>query len=206
MFERGDRSKCRAGQRHLQPDARTARIGTWRPRIRGQHPHSCEQFRRMLGHLGLSPYALARPITFVDVVYGGSTSTVLYDMLRAWIEQERQPWSVIRCNLRFAGVTSRTKTSPSTFHCHQYADWTRQLPARSVRNVSLDRYLWSYLADNQIKLNRSFRPRDRLTGIDGPDDGERARQAEPWLRALIAHPGRFTTADWCRRLSWSAGP
>jgi len=63
--------------------------------------------------------------------------------LRVWIDQECEPWNVIRRKLRFIGVTSRAKTSPNTFRWHQHAEWTRQLPARSVRNVSLDHRVWS---------------------------------------------------------------
>jgi len=149
-----------------------------------------EQFRRILDGLGLSPHALARrdrPITFVDVVDRGSTFTTLYDMLWAWIGQEREPWNVIRRKLRFIGVTSRAKTSPNTFRWHQHAEWTRQLPARSVRNVSLDHRVWSYLANSQIKLNRTFRPQDWLAEVDGPDHGERTRQALAEALAIVEH-------------------
>jgi hypothetical protein len=165
------------------------RIGNqWRPG-RITHPQR-EQFRWILHDLGLSPHALARgdrPATFVDVVHGGSTFTELYELLRAWIEQEREPWRVIRRKLRFVGVTSRKKTSPNSFRWQQHAEWTRQLPARSVRNVSLDRFVWSYLGDNQIKLNRSFRPRDWLADIDGPDHGERVRLALAEALAIVEH-------------------
>jgi hypothetical protein len=165
------------------------RVGNrWRPGPITQPQR--ERFLCILDDLGLSPYALARrdrPVTFVDVVDGGSTFTKLYELLRTWIEQEREPWSVIRRKLRFTGVTSRKKTSPNTFRWQQHADWTRQLPARSVGNVSLDRFAWSYLADNQVKIKRSFRPQDWLADTDGPAHDERARQALLEALAVVAH-------------------
>lgn len=165
------------------------RVGDqWRP---GRISHSQrEQARHILADLGLSPYALARrdrPATFIDVVDGGSTFTRLYGLLRAWIADEREPWSVIRRNLRFIGVTSRTKTSPNTFRWQQTAEWTRDLPARSVLNVSLDRIVWSYLGNSQVKLTRTFRPDNWLADADGPQRGEHTAAALAEALAIVEH-------------------
>lgn len=62
------------------------------------------QARRILGSLGVTPRGLARrqrPVTFVDVVYRGSTFTELFDLLRTWIDGEREPWPVIRRKVRY---------------------------------------------------------------------------------------------------------
>jgi hypothetical protein len=138
----------------------------------------------------LTPHALARrdrPAVLVDVVYRGATFTELFTLLRDWIDQEHQPWPVIRRKLRFLGVTSRTKTSPNTYRWHQHATWTRQLPATAVINVSLHPWVWSYFGDHQIKLTRSLRP-DRWTDVaQGPGRDERTRQALAEAAALVAY-------------------
>jgi hypothetical protein len=160
---------------------------------------SCAQIaqaRRLLAELGLSPHALARrdrPVAFVDVVYSGSTFTKLYKLLRDWVETDRESWSVIRRKVRFVGVTSRTKTSPKTHRWQQHAAWTRELPARSVINVSLDRFVWSYLGDSQTKLTRTFRPEAWLADADGPERGEGTSQALAEAVALVEY-GRTGSA------------
>jgi hypothetical protein len=171
------------------------RVGDqWRP---GRISHDQrEKARHVLDSLGLSPYALARrdrPATFVDVVHGGSTFTKLYGLLRPWINREREPWNVIRRKLRFVGVTSRTKTSPNTFRWQQAAEWTRDLPSRAVLNVSLDRFVWSYLADSQVKLTRTFRPEQWLADADGPQHGEHTPKALAEALAIVEH-GRTSSA------------
>lgn len=104
-------------------------------------------------------------------VYCGSAFTELFNLLRTWIDDDGEPWPVIRRKLRFVGVTSRTKTSPNTYRWQQHAAWTRQLPARAVVNVSLQPFVWSYFGDHQTKLTRI---------------GRDPALAQPWLRALVA--------------------
>jgi hypothetical protein len=163
-------------------------FGTWRRR--SLTPGELAGARRMLAAVDVTPRALARrgrPVAFVDVVSRGATFTELFELLREWIDDERQPWPVIRRKLRFIGVTSRTKTSPNTNRWQQHAAWTRTLPARAVVNVSLNPRVWSYFADSQIKLTRSFGPEDWLAAADGPGRGERTRHAMAEAAALVAH-------------------
>jgi hypothetical protein len=146
--------------------------------------------RRVLAEVGVTPYALARrirPVTFVDVVAEGSTFTELFDLLDGWITESREPWDVIRRKLRFVGVTRRGKTSPNTWRWQQHAEWTRQLPAGSVVNVSLDRVVWSYFGDHQTKLTRSFRPDRWLIPDERPDRDDRARQALAEAVAVVTY-------------------
>jgi hypothetical protein len=159
-------------------------------RIGPMHPGHLRRLRLMLTELGLHPRCLARrrrPATFVDVVSAGSTYTMLYSLLRGWIEQEREPWAVIRRKLRFIGVTPRKRTSPKTYRWKQSEPWTRELPARSVLSVSVDWPVWAHLADHQVKLTRSFRPDDWLADAEGPARGERAAQALAEAVALVEH-------------------
>jgi hypothetical protein len=145
---------------------------------------------RVLTELGVTPHALARrtrPMTFVDVVDGGSTFTELFHLLHDWITVAREPWDVIRGKLRFVGITVRRTTSPNTWRWQQHAEWTRRLPAGAVVNVLLDRFAWSYLGDYQTKLTRSFRPDRWLATADGPDRTDRTRQALAEAVALVTY-------------------
>jgi hypothetical protein len=159
-------------------------------RRRALTPAEQAQARHVLTEVEVSPYLLARrarPVTFVDVVHGGTTFTELFDLLRGWIDEERQPWPVIRRKLRFVGVTSRTKTSPNTYRWQQHAPWTRELPARAVVNVSLHPWVWTYLGDHQVKLTRSYRPDRWLADAEGPNRDERTRSALAEAVALVAY-------------------
>lgn len=143
-------------------------------------PSERRQAREILASLGASPNDLARrdrPLAFVDVVHAGSTFTELFDLVRDWVEEEREPWPVIRKKVRFVGVTSRTKTSPNTWRWRQHAPWTDQLPANAVVNVSLDPCAWSYFGNYQTKLHRTFRPKDWVADIEGPQRDDKTRTA-----------------------------
>jgi hypothetical protein len=148
------------------------------------------QGRHFLATVGLTPHALARrdrPAVLVDVVDGGATFTELFTLIRDWVDEEREPWPVIRRKLRFVGVTSRRKTSPNTYRWQQHASWTRRLPAAAVVNVSLQSGVWSYFGDHQVKLTRSLRP-DRWTAeADGPGRDEHTRQALAEAAALVSY-------------------
>jgi hypothetical protein len=87
--------------------------------------------RELLADIGVTPAALARqPVTFVDVVSAGGTFGELFQLLDEWIDETREPWDVVRRQLRFVGVTIRRKTSPNTWRWQQHASWTTRLPAR----------------------------------------------------------------------------
>ncbi|GIF49602.1 hypothetical protein DFJ67_4114 [Asanoa ferruginea] len=172
------------------------RVGTPpRSRQRPLTPGEQAQLRRIMGTLDLTPRALARrarPATFVDVVAEGRTFSELFTLLRDWTDEDREPWSVIRRKLHFIGVTAQEKTSPNTYRWQQHAPWTTQLPAKSVINVSLHWMVWGYLAGNQIKLTRTFRPDRWLAEAAGPERGEQTREALAEAAALVAY-GRSRT-------------
>ncbi len=175
--------------------ARQGAVAAGRWRRRPLDAGEVRRARRILAASGLAPRSLARrsrPATFADVVHAGSTFTELFTLLRDWIAEDRAQWDVIRRKLRFVGVTVRRKTSPNTFRWQQHASWTRLLPARAVVNVSLDWPAWTYLADQQVKLTRSFTPERWLADAAGPDHGEPARQALAEAVALVGY-GRSVT-------------
>lgn len=167
---------CRLPFSFARPAARTGRWWQARPLSTAERARA----RRLLGELGLAPAALARrarPVVFVDVVSHGSTFTELFALLREWADEDRAPWAAIRRKVRFIGVTKRGKTSPNAYRWHQHAAWTSELPAAAVRNVSVDVRVWRYLADNQVKLTRSFTPELWLAEAGGPERNEAHRPA-----------------------------
>lgn len=150
-------------------------------------PGQVARAREVCAVAGVTPESLARrPVSFVDVVSTGSTFGELFKLLDMWIDETREPWDVVRGQLRFVGVTMRGKTSPNTWRWHQHADWTARLPGRAVVNVSLPLAEWRYFADFQTKLTRSFRPADWLAENDGPGGtnapGKRLRKPSRWSR------------------------
>lgn len=127
---------------------------------RGLSPAELSQLRANLAASGITPSGLAardRPLVLVDLVHEGSTFGNLHRELRAWIDEERAAWNVIRRKVRYLGITVREHTSPNTRRWQQHAEWTRELPASAVRNVSVFGPLWRYLADRQYKTEPSFR-------------------------------------------------
>ncbi|MBC9715412.1 hypothetical protein H9Y04_22950 [Streptomyces sp. TRM66268-LWL] len=148
------------------------------------------RFREHLAAAGLSPYALARrkrSIALVDVVDSGSTFSVVHGQLRAWIEESREPWPVIRRNLRYVGVTPRGKPSPNHSRWHQDLDWVRTLPADHVVSVSMHGCVWREMADHEPKLTGWF-PSWRWLDADQLPGVVRHRNVAPALtraRALV---------------------
>ena len=98
-----------------------------------------------------------RDAAFVDVVGYGATFGSLLAALEHWGADERANLPVIRRKLRFVGLTIEQKTSPNTMRWWQHAAWTRSLPPSAVTNVSIDRYLFHYLAGWQAKTNETHR-------------------------------------------------
>ena len=153
--------------------------------------------RGILGDAGLTPQSLARghrPVALVDLVAEGGTFGNLFQVLRDWIADEREAWSVIRRKLRFVGITGRRPTSPNTWRWQQAADWPGQLPARNVTGVTIDERTWQYFAAQQVKLTRSFTPKMWTADEpDGPRHDELTRAALAEAVALVTHGRRRET-------------
>jgi hypothetical protein len=152
-------------------------------------PAETRQLRTNLAAAGLDPSELARgrrPVVFVDIVSTGTTFENLHRELRGWAMDQRAAWDVIRRKLHFVGITRRTHTSPNTWRWQQHADWTADLPARAIRNISLDTTVFSYFADRQVKLAPSFaRWYWSDTGVTSPDHTAVTRQALAEAVALV---------------------
>jgi len=147
------------------------------------------QLRTNLTAEGLAPAELmrGRPTVFVDLVHQGSTFENLYAVLRRWIDDEHAQWDVIRRQLRFIGITWRTKTSPNTWRWQQHADFADELPAAAIRNVPLDGRIWSYFGDHQSKTAASFRRTQWSdSAVTEPRRDERTRSALAEAVRLVA--------------------
>ena len=167
-------------------------------------PGEVKQWRVNCAARGLAPAVLARtvrPVAICDLVHAGRTFADLYLLLRAWVEDEDEPWSVVRRKLRFVGIVRRGKTSPKTWRWHQAASWTRELPPKAVVNVSLEPWVWSYLGDHQPKLTASF-TRARWAKHDlAPDRSEATRRALHEAERLTTYArSRQGRADLVRHL------
>jgi len=152
-------------------------------------PAEVAQLRANLAAHGLAPAELARgsrPITFVDVVSSGGTFGHLLDILRGWAAVERADWPAIRRRIRIVGLTWRRPTSPKTYRWHQHAEWVRDLPTGSIRNVSVEPAVLSYLANDQPKLTRSF-GRDAWAAeeVRSPVHDDRTRRALAEAVAIV---------------------
>ncbi len=151
------------------------------PLLGALRPAEVAQLRANLAAHGLAPETLARgtrPVTFVDVVSSGGTFGHLVGILRGWTADARGNWPAVRRRIRIVGLTWRVPTSPKTRRWHQHAAWVRDLPAGSIRNVSVEPGVLSYLANDQPKLTPSFR-RDRWAAEDvrEPAHDHRTRRA-----------------------------
>lgn len=145
------------------------------------HPAEVAQLRANLAAHGLSPAALARgsrPIVFADVVSTGRTLKQLLDVLRDWAADDRADWPAVLRRVRIVGLTRRKRTTPNTYRWQQHAGWVRDLAPGAIRNVSVQPALFSYLADHQPKLTRSF-GRDLWAAEDvrSPARDDRTRRA-----------------------------
>jgi hypothetical protein len=154
-------------------------------------PDERAQLRADLTASGITPAGLAardRPLVLVDLVHEGTTFGHLHRELRAWIDEERAAWNVIRRKLRYLGVTARRHTSPNTWRWQQHAEWTRELPASSVGNVSVFGPLWRYLGERQARVEPPFR-RARWSdpGVAVPRHDDRTREALSEALSLRAH-------------------
>ncbi|OXM62523.1 hypothetical protein CF165_34285 [Amycolatopsis vastitatis] len=158
--------------------------------LRGRlHPAEVAQLRANLSAHGLSPAALARgarPIVFADVVSTGGTMKQLLDILRDWAGDERADWPAVLRRVRIVGLTRRRRTSPNTYRWQQHAGWVRDLVPGAIRNVSVESALFSYLADYQVKLTRSF-GRDLWAddGVRDPGRDDNTRRALAEAVAIV---------------------
>jgi hypothetical protein len=128
--------------------------------IRHDHPQRLAALYDHLAAVHLDPPSLSTrgPTAFVDLVASGATFGQFVDVLLGWtLELGVDPAAVVR-NIRFVGITRRTKTSPKTFRWQQHAPWLAQFARSAVKNVSIPGRLWDYLGNSQAKIAVSNPP------------------------------------------------
>ena len=130
--------------------------------LRQRYPHAMPAMREYMTALRLNPEGIATgrpPVAFVDLVYSGSTFINLMTLLRNWSFEDGFDWPLVNGRIRLIGITIRTKTSPKTWRWQQKNEKLQALSVKSVKNVSMDTGLWSYLGNDQKKLTESYPPR-----------------------------------------------
>ncbi|MFI5608089.1 hypothetical protein [Amycolatopsis sp. NPDC051903] len=160
------------------------------PLLGPMRPGETAQLRANLAGAGVSPAGLAaggRPVVFTDLVHSGGTFRTFVALLRDWAADDGVAWGEVRRRLRFVGITSREATSPKTWRWQQHADWTADLPASAVQNVSLDGDVWRYFGNWQPKLTRSFtRKRWSAEEARAPRHDDKTREALAEAQAVVA--------------------
>lgn len=143
---------------------------SWEPRVRlmnvsiraeadERNTAAIEGFRAVARDVGFAPRALLhsdRPIALVDVVASGGTYGALAGMITGWAREEGVDVPGVRRKLRFIGLTKRKHTSPNTWRWQQHNDWVGDFPASAIKNVSLPRALWGYIANFQPKVAKTY--------------------------------------------------
>ena len=124
-------------------------------------PQALPAIHAQLAAAGLAPDHIQRrehPVALVDLVLDGFTFGNLVDLWLDWARSEGIDPAAIRRRLRFIGITEQKKTSPKTWRWQQHAAWTRQFRPGMIKNISIDYFLWTYLADQQPKVQPSNPP------------------------------------------------
>ena len=117
-------------------------------------PHALRALRAQHEAFGLHPAAIAtapRPVAFVDLVWHGRTFGQLSAFLSRWARDKGVDVHAVRRRLRWVGITERTKNSPNTWRWFQQVEWATEYPRTALRGVSVDRWFWTYLGDDQAK-------------------------------------------------------
>jgi hypothetical protein len=177
-------------------------ISLWSTTVEDLSPEQIAGFREHARVVGIDPAAIAlrdHATAFIDVVASGGTMAAITTLLVQWARDEGVDVRKLRDQLRFVGLTRRTKTSPNTWRWHQHAEWARELAPSAFKNVSMPPRLWSHLADQQPKVSRRHPPSEW-----SPDHTPRATHDPEQLEALALaralHEAGLTREE---RESWS---
>lgn len=126
--------------------------------VRRRYPAEFAVLKARFAAAGLAPRDLAaRGVSkaFVDVVARGITFAFICDMLKDWSREEGVDWASVRRNIRFVGLTRRTKNSPNTWRWLQKKPWTDARDRPEARSLSISYYLWYVWGDAQEKMTPS---------------------------------------------------
>jgi hypothetical protein len=124
-------------------------------------PKGFEAFKAHFTALGLDPLSVKNStdkINLVDVVSSGGTFGELYAFYKRWAQSLHEDVPAVLRKLRFLGVVFRTKNSPHTDRWQQNVEWTKELSHQALKNISVERTFWYWIANYQAKMARSNRP------------------------------------------------
>jgi hypothetical protein len=127
-------------------------------RVAGENPQAFAALASYFAAERLDPNAIAtraKAVTFIDVVFSGSTFGDLVGYLKLWNKQHQGDWNSVQRRLRFVGLTQRKKTSPKTWRWQQHQDWLAWVPDTNVKNVSVPRWAWEWMGGGLPKLTPS---------------------------------------------------
>ncbi len=130
--------------------------------VQTKYPKSFQALKRYFEELDIDPVSIKSnklPTSFADVVYEGGTYEQIFEFLHNWSYEIQNDASSMKNKLRFVGVTERKKSSPNTWRWQQQKDWTKNLKSSNIKNVSIDYWFWTHIADSQPKVTKSFRPK-----------------------------------------------
>lgn len=140
-----------------------------RRRVLGD-PGLRRQMQANLSALGLHPDDLQRGrggIAFVDLVFAGGTFANLAVLFRAWTTEVGAQWDVVRTRLRFVAITPERRPCPGLRRLQNEASGLELVPRSAVTQISVERGMWTYLGEDQPKVERRFHLR-RWSEVDGP--------------------------------------
>ncbi|MCJ8274148.1 MAG: hypothetical protein MJK04_32715 [Psychrosphaera sp.] len=130
--------------------------------IKSEWPKAFPALKNHFTDLGLSPKQIIgapNGICFCDLVSEGGTFENLFAFVKQWALEEKCDFPALTKKLSFLGITGQTKNSPNTWRWQQHADWVKAHNKISVKNVSIDRQLWDYLGNRQIKVSNANPPK-----------------------------------------------
>lgn len=164
-------------------------------------PKSYQALKAHFQDIGISPeQIIATPngICFCDLVCDGYTYENLFSFIKKWALEENSDFPAIERKLSFIGITSKTKNSPNTWRWQQEADWVKEHNKLSIKNVSIECSLWSYLGNVQHKVSNTNPPKrwskdDVLLPPRKEDNIRALKQAYDIYHAALQHKLSFAS-------------
>lgn len=129
--------------------------------IKKKFPGAYDFLKEHFIEMGVSPKQIVSEhngVCFSDLVAWGGTFQRLFEFIQAWCFEENHDFPAIVSKLSFVGITQRTKNSPNTWRWQQNADWVKGHNKLTIKNVSIQRELWDYLGNRQVKVAKTNSP------------------------------------------------
>ncbi len=155
--------------------------------VKEKNPKSYDTLKRYFEELLLDPVSIKSnriPTSFADVVFNGGTYEQIFLFLNNWSNEIENDNTAMNKKLRFIGITERKKSSPNTWRWQQQKEWTDNLRSSNIKNISVDYWFWTHIADSQPKITKSFRPKSWNKENNSPIHSESSIKALNEAHAL----------------------